>query len=169
MRALTSCRRVLGGAAGLAAALLIEAGFVTAIAWGQACPCAPPDPAREVAQANAIFIGKVLSSVDNPVGGNMVQQNGQWRSDSGGVAVITYTMQVDTSLKGTVMKLTTIATPSVCGYPLAVGETYLVFAARNMTGLWTDACKGNVSGPVLATRAAEVLRLLAPPTPTPGS
>jgi hypothetical protein len=152
----------------LAVLPLLEVGFARSSAWAQACPCTAPDVARATAQANVIFVGKVLSAVDNG-SGNMVQQNGQWRSDSSGASVITFTMQVDTSLKGTVMKLTTIATPSVCGYPLAVGQTYLVFAARNATGLWTDACKGNVAGPAVATRAAEVLRVLAPPTPTPAS
>jgi hypothetical protein len=72
-------------------------------------------------------------------------------------------MQVETTLKGSTAKITTISMPDACGYPLTVGDTHLVFATRNATGIWTDACKGNASGQAISARAGEVRRVLTAP------
>ena len=147
--------------AALLAAILVGATAIGAAA--QACPCATPASAQAIAQATAIFVAKVLATAGD-VPGNPTRQNGQWRNPVDQASVTSATMQVETVLKGRVDKLTTVLTPTVCGYPFAAGGTYLVFAARNSAGLWTDACKGNASGSSIAARAAEVRRALAPPT-----
>ena len=123
----------------------------------QGCPCATPAIAGAVGQASAIFVGKVITVTDAGPG---VRGAGQGPGAVGDVSVAAVTMQVDSLLKGSVDKIVVVLTPSVCGYPLAPGSTYLVFAARNPSGLWTDACKGNAAGQAVAGRAAEVLRVL---------
>jgi hypothetical protein len=134
----------------LSAAALV--GACPAAALAQACPCSTPSVAKAVSQASAIFVGRVVA-----VTGNEIDQS---RGTPREVWVVVVTMQVETLLKGNLEKVVVVLTPSICGYPLAAGGTYLVFAARNPSGLWTDACKGNASGQAVAVKAAEVRRVL---------
>lgn len=132
----------------------------------QGCPCPSLTTERAVAQASLILVGKILSSTSEQTGG-VVKQQGQWRSAPDAVAVTHVTMQVDAAAKGTVQKFAAISTPDLCGTPFVVGETYLVFATRNGSGLWTDACRGNASGTAVVGKLAEVRRLLTKPKPKP--
>jgi hypothetical protein len=138
---------------------------VLAGAWAvplsaQTCPCSPPSIDKAVAQASVIFVGKVIAMTSSQLGGS-----------AGSTASIVHniTMQVETTLKGRLDNLVTVLMPDVCGYPLRAGGSFLVFAARNPSGLWTDACKGNASGQAIPSRVAEVRRVLAGPGAKSGS
>ena len=135
----------------------VLAGAWPAPLWAQTCPCSPPSIDKAVAQASVIFVGKVIATTSSQLGGPT------------GPIVHHITMQVETTLKGRVDNQVGISMPDVCGYPLHAGGSFLVFAARNASGLWTDACKGNVSGQMIQTRVAEVRRALAPPGAHSGS
>ena len=136
---------------------------VPASSGAQGCPCSTPSIEQAVAQSSRIVVGKVLSRTSEPATGGMVKQQGQWRVPGDAASVVRVTMQVDAAAKGPVEKFATISTPEPCGTAFVVGETYLVFATRNDTGLWTDACRGNASGAAVAGRLAEVRRVLRSP------
>jgi hypothetical protein len=136
---------------------VLIAGAWPAPLLAQTCPCSPPSTNQAVAQASVIFVGKVIATTADQIGGPT------------GPIVHRITMQVETRLKGQLDNLATISMPDVCGYPLSAGGSYLVFAARNPSGLWTDACKGNVSGQMIPARVAEVRGALAGPGAKSGS
>jgi hypothetical protein len=74
------------------------------------------------------------------------------------------TFEVTLPVKGGSPKLVEVETPDVaaCGVYFQVGQEYFVFASSNGGVFSTDACKGSVSGNQIASRAAEVGKVLHP-------
>lgn len=136
-----------------------------------ACTCAQPLPADAVAQASAIFRGRVIArEVDPPR-----QPLGWLPAPSTIASTIGVRFLVVTRWKGAETTDVVVATPAGgdagCGTPLALGEEYLVYAtATGEYPLYTSLC--HRTQPFAAAR--EDLALLgpgrlapeAPPAPT---
>jgi hypothetical protein len=155
-----------GGSVSRAAAALMAAAALLAsprIARSETCPCPTVSLEEAVRQASAIFVGTVLATTSRPGQPPVAGANGSWTSRPGEVDVQDATIQVREMFKGRVPPTAVVSSPSACGYPLTVGETYLVVAVRTAGALWTDACKPNASGGAVPFRAAQVRGVLHPP------
>jgi len=132
-------------------------------ALGQ-CPCPPFSAPEAVKSASLIFVGKAVTSVSIPTGQMEKSAGGGWVSRDPQSGRNRVTFEVTLLVKGSAPKLVEVETPDVgaCGVYFQVGQEYFVFASSNGGALFTDACKGSVSGNQIASRAGEVGRILHP-------
>jgi hypothetical protein len=135
--------------AGLALALAGPA----APAW--ACSCLRVTPAEALAAADLAFSGTVTE---------IAQTTGT--GSSGGMPVLAVTMDVSSVWKGPVAGSLVVETPTdspACGFPFAVGETYLVYA-NEAGGHWST---GLCARTALLADASEDLAALGAPLAQP--
>ena len=124
-----------------------------------ACSCVEPTPAGSIANATAVFRGRVTAITPQP--GSRFQ---------------TVSLLADTGWKGMVtrdMTLVTDKTSASCGFPFQVGMEYLVFARQEPSGsLTTGLCSGTqpLAGPQTGqTPISAFLAALGPDTPVTGA
>src|SRR5690606_41477990 len=89
-----------------------------------ACSCAEPPPVEEALErATRVFSGEVIEIVD--------PGKNKWiRSSNEPIEVI---VKVDRVWKGNVGRQATVTTAlstASCGYPFAIGESYLIYASE---------------------------------------
>lgn len=109
----------------IAATVLILACEVSS---SRACTCLPPSPpAQAVAEADAVFLAKVISFEEMPA-----------RSERRArLAVI----KIWKGRPAEADSVFTALNSAACGYDFQVGETYLIYADKRETGqLWTHLC-----------------------------
>lgn len=95
------------------------------------CSCVTPPPPREALAASAAVFDGTVSRVALDL------------SRGGGNAFLTMTFVVHTQWKGIVQSPVIVETSvwgSLCGYPMALGKRYLVYAYGNSKDLWVSSC-----------------------------
>ncbi|MGH7599345.1 MAG: T9SS type A sorting domain-containing protein [bacterium] len=109
----------------------------------RACSCLPPPPpAQALAEADAVFMGKVESFE--------LVENGNRRLAKISLIKI---WKGDRSPAGEIL---TAANSAACGYDFQVGETYVIYAYKSPDGLHTNLCTRTAPLP----SAAEDLKYL---------
>ena len=116
----------------LIVSLIFVATFTIGAGVGLACTCAPPPaPDEALAEAAAVFSGKVVQIKRHTPAGDIF----------GGVEVV---FRVDRAWKGvnkSTARVFTSSQSAACGYSFSKGQTYLVYASGNSRGrLSTNLC-----------------------------
>lgn len=123
-----------------------------------ACTCAgPATPAKGLAQADAVFAGKVTA----------IKASTMYRFTSSR-EMLQVTFTVSDVWKGNLHRKTTLSTaPSgeACGYEFALGRDYLVYASESRDGLSTGLCTRTRT---LSSAAGDLSVLGTAATPAPG-
>jgi hypothetical protein len=150
------------GWAGAAAGLFL--GWWPAAA--QPCPCPTFDLTGVVKEADMILVGRALSATTDSTGAKWNDEVNGWRSNVEFQTRLLFDVQ--TIIKGAPPRFVEVVTPTgPCGFPFAVGETYVVVGKSQGQWLATDACKGNVSGAEAIDARVTAIRNALHPPPAP--
>ena len=122
---LGACLGLLGGASRAAANL---------------CDCPALEIPAVVERADIIFVGKSLSATND----SSPAKNDRLPAVEFQTRLL---FDVETVVKGDAPRFIEVVTSTnICGFPFAVGKTYLVVGKRQGARVSTDACQGNISG-----------------------
>jgi hypothetical protein len=133
-------------AAGLAALGLV----VLTPAGAHACFCVLGSDHEQVRRADAVFVGTFTRYVASPTGQRIPDDQ-----------LTTYQLDVDWVLAGDVHATTDVTSATGCGLErMEVGRSYVVFATRVDSVLWSWSCSG--TGPASPGRIAEIERVTGP-------